>query len=62
MARQNLLLQQHLVDLHCVNAIPKKLLIIHLPQVEIAIDDGSDTKKEWITSTTLDAGRKTATS
>eukprot|EP00957_Ditylum_brightwellii_P108942 8310517-Ditylum_brightwellii.AAC.1 len=34
MARRNLLSQQHLVGLRCIDASSKKLLIIYLPQVE----------------------------
>eukprot|EP00957_Ditylum_brightwellii_P201906 15327741-Ditylum_brightwellii.AAC.1 len=32
MARRNLLLQQQLVGLRCINITSKKLLIIYLPQ------------------------------
>eukprot|EP00957_Ditylum_brightwellii_P111652 8516644-Ditylum_brightwellii.AAC.1 len=58
MARRNLLSQQHLVDLRCIDATSKKLLIVYLPQVEVMINNDGDTNKEWITGTTLDsAGR-----
>eukprot|EP00957_Ditylum_brightwellii_P062576 4748626-Ditylum_brightwellii.AAC.1 len=58
MARRNLLSQQHLVSLRCINATPNKLLIIYLPQVEVTIDKNGDTNEEWITGLTSDsAGR-----
>eukprot|EP00957_Ditylum_brightwellii_P180259 13731747-Ditylum_brightwellii.AAC.3 len=50
--RRNLLSQQHLVGLRCIVASSKKLLIIYLPQVEVKINNGGDTDKEWITGTT----------
>eukprot|EP00957_Ditylum_brightwellii_P046370 3519681-Ditylum_brightwellii.AAC.1 len=55
MARRNLLSKQHLVGLMCFNATSKKLLIIYLPQVEVMIDEDSDTDEEWITSSTSDS-------
>eukprot|EP00957_Ditylum_brightwellii_P210188 15364658-Ditylum_brightwellii.AAC.1 len=58
MARQYLLLQQHLVGLHCVDETSKKLTIIYLPKVEVTIDADGDTDKKWITGTTLDAAGK----
>eukprot|EP00957_Ditylum_brightwellii_P148851 11331995-Ditylum_brightwellii.AAC.1 len=57
-ARRNPLSQQHLVGLQCVDATSKKLLIMYLPQVEVTINGGGDTNKEWITSTMLDAAVK----
>eukprot|EP00957_Ditylum_brightwellii_P195678 14908924-Ditylum_brightwellii.AAC.1 len=55
MARRNLLSQQHLVGLMCINTTSKKLLIIYLPQVEVTIDEDSDTNEEWITGLTSDS-------
>eukprot|EP00957_Ditylum_brightwellii_P134514 10254755-Ditylum_brightwellii.AAC.1 len=55
MARRNLLSQHHLVNLRCIDATSKKLLIIYLPQVEITIDEDSNTNEEWITSSTSDS-------
>eukprot|EP00957_Ditylum_brightwellii_P186587 14206256-Ditylum_brightwellii.AAC.1 len=55
MARRNLLLQQYLVDLRYIDAISKTLIIIYLSQVEVTINNDSDTDKEWITSTMSDA-------
>eukprot|EP00957_Ditylum_brightwellii_P061262 4649545-Ditylum_brightwellii.AAC.1 len=58
MEKSNLLSQQHLVGLRCINATSKKLLIIYLPQVKVTIGDDDDTNKECITSMTSDsAGR-----
>eukprot|EP00957_Ditylum_brightwellii_P066832 5071957-Ditylum_brightwellii.AAC.1 len=58
MVRKNLLSQQHLVGLRCIDAISKKLLIVYLPQVEVTINEDGDTDEEWITGTTSDsAGR-----
>eukprot|EP00957_Ditylum_brightwellii_P033390 2530288-Ditylum_brightwellii.AAC.1 len=55
MARRNLLSQQHLVSLRCINATSKKLIIIYLPEVEVTINENGDTNEEWITSSTLDS-------
>eukprot|EP00957_Ditylum_brightwellii_P208848 15359208-Ditylum_brightwellii.AAC.1 len=55
MARRNLLSQQHLVGLRCIDAASKKLLIVYLPQVEITINEDGDTDEEWITGSTSDS-------
>eukprot|EP00957_Ditylum_brightwellii_P148519 11308618-Ditylum_brightwellii.AAC.1 len=58
MTRRNMLSQQYLVGLRCIDATSKKLLTVYLPQGEVAIKDDGDTNKEWITGTTLDSADK----
>eukprot|EP00957_Ditylum_brightwellii_P088739 6757827-Ditylum_brightwellii.AAC.1 len=55
MARRNLLSQQHLVCLRCINTTSKKLLIIYLPQVKVTINEDGDTDEELITGLTSDS-------
>eukprot|EP00957_Ditylum_brightwellii_P176106 13409632-Ditylum_brightwellii.AAC.1 len=37
-ARQNLLSQQHLVGLHCLDSISKRILVVYLPQLKVDIN------------------------
>eukprot|EP00957_Ditylum_brightwellii_P144478 11005412-Ditylum_brightwellii.AAC.1 len=55
MARRNLLSQQHLVGLMCIDATSERLLIIYLPQVKVKIDEDGNTNEEWITSSISDS-------
>eukprot|EP00957_Ditylum_brightwellii_P078360 5958426-Ditylum_brightwellii.AAC.1 len=55
MARRNLLSQQHLVGLRCIDATSKKLLIVYLPHVEVTINNDGDADKELITGMTSDS-------
>eukprot|EP00957_Ditylum_brightwellii_P105574 8048625-Ditylum_brightwellii.AAC.1 len=55
MTRRNLLSQQHLVNLRCIDATSKKLLIVYLSQVKVTINNNGDTNTVWIAGTTLDS-------
>eukprot|EP00957_Ditylum_brightwellii_P109074 8320989-Ditylum_brightwellii.AAC.1 len=54
-ACHNLLSQQHLVGLCCVDSMPKSVLVIYLPQIEINITKDGNLGNEWITGTTSNA-------
>eukprot|EP00957_Ditylum_brightwellii_P163656 12460315-Ditylum_brightwellii.AAC.1 len=54
----NLLSQQHLVGLRCLDSTPKCILVVYLPQLEVDINNESDLCNKWITGTTSDAAGK----
>eukprot|EP00957_Ditylum_brightwellii_P098406 7497592-Ditylum_brightwellii.AAC.1 len=42
-ACQNLLSQQHLIELQCLDSTFKRVLVIYLPQLKVGVtDDGND--------------------
>eukprot|EP00957_Ditylum_brightwellii_P037826 2861047-Ditylum_brightwellii.AAC.2 len=55
---QNLLSQQHLVGLRCVDSMSKRMLLIYLPQIEIDITEDSELGNKWITGITSNAAGK----
>ena len=57
-ARRNLLSQQHLVGLRCLDSTLKRILVVYLPQLEVDINNEGDLCDEWITGTTPDAAGK----
>eukprot|EP00957_Ditylum_brightwellii_P122140 9314601-Ditylum_brightwellii.AAC.1 len=58
MASQNLLSQQHLVGLRCMDSTSKCILVVYLPQLEVDIDKEGNLCDEWITGTMSDAAGK----
>ena len=56
--RQNLLSQQHLVGLRCLDSTSKRILVVYLPQLEVDINNEGNLCNEWITGTTSDAAGK----
>eukprot|EP00957_Ditylum_brightwellii_P078768 5989382-Ditylum_brightwellii.AAC.1 len=55
---QNLLSQQHLVWLRCLDSTSKRILVIYLPQLEVDINKEGNLCNKWITGTTSDAAGK----
>ena len=41
-ARRNLLSQQHLVGLRCLDSTSKRILVVYLPQLEVDINNDGD--------------------
>eukprot|EP00957_Ditylum_brightwellii_P135624 10341972-Ditylum_brightwellii.AAC.1 len=46
---------QHLVGLHCVDSMFKRVLVTYLPQIEVDVTKDGNLGDEWITGTTSDA-------
>eukprot|EP00957_Ditylum_brightwellii_P029993 2270028-Ditylum_brightwellii.AAC.1 len=57
-AHQNLLAQQHLVGLRCVDSTSKRVLVIYLPQIEVDVTEKGNLGDEWITGTMSNAAGK----
>eukprot|EP00957_Ditylum_brightwellii_P071217 5413461-Ditylum_brightwellii.AAC.1 len=57
-ACQNLLSQQHLVRLHCLDSTSKRIFMVYLPQLEVDINNEGNLCNEWITGTMSDATGK----
>eukprot|EP00957_Ditylum_brightwellii_P051946 3940225-Ditylum_brightwellii.AAC.1 len=57
-AHCNLLSQQHLVGLHCLDSTLKRILVVYLPQLEVDINKEGNLCDKWITGTTSDAAGK----
>eukprot|EP00957_Ditylum_brightwellii_P157045 11952170-Ditylum_brightwellii.AAC.1 len=54
-AHQNLLSQQHLVGLHCVDSMSRRVLVIYLHQIDVDVTNDGNLGNEWITRTTSNA-------
>eukprot|EP00957_Ditylum_brightwellii_P120289 9178705-Ditylum_brightwellii.AAC.1 len=54
-AHWNLLSQQHLVRLRCLDSTSKRILVKYLPQLKVDIKEEDDLCNKWITGTTSDA-------
>eukprot|EP00957_Ditylum_brightwellii_P030238 2289322-Ditylum_brightwellii.AAC.1 len=57
-AHKNLLFQQHLVGLRCLDSTSKHILVVHLPQLEVDINKEGNLCDKWITCTTSNAAGK----
>eukprot|EP00957_Ditylum_brightwellii_P008110 614948-Ditylum_brightwellii.AAC.1 len=50
-ACHNLLSQQHLVGLRCLDSTSKRILVVYLPQLKDDINNEGDLCNKWITGT-----------
>eukprot|EP00957_Ditylum_brightwellii_P016472 1238198-Ditylum_brightwellii.AAC.1 len=57
-ARCNLLSQQHLVGLRCLDSTSKCISVVYLPQLKVDINDEGDLCDKWITGTMSNAAGK----
>eukprot|EP00957_Ditylum_brightwellii_P166538 12677067-Ditylum_brightwellii.AAC.1 len=54
-AHQNLLSQQHLAGLCCVDPMSKRVLVVYFPQIEVDVTKDGNLGNKWIIRTMSDA-------